>query len=346
MAKKISINPITRLEGHGKIEIFLDDEGNVGDVFWQVVELRGFETFCLGRPAEEMPRITSNICGVCPTAHNMAATRALDDLYSVKPTPTASLIRQLHYNAFIVEDHYIHFYFLSAPDFIVGTNAGPAVRNILGLIEQVGADIGGRVIDIRKRCREIIRLISSKPAHPESGLPGGVGRGISEDERKWIKQTADDTLEFAQFTLKLFKDLVLGNEKHLALIQDDAYMLNTYYMGMVDDNNRAVMLDGRLRVVGPGGVEYTSFEPADYINHIGEWVEPWTYVRLTYLKQLGWQGLKDGPQSSLYRVGPLARLNVAQGMATPLAQREYEFMYQTLGSRPSTPYPGLPLGAG
>jgi F420-non-reducing hydrogenase large subunit len=335
MASKLTINPITRLEGHGKIEIFLDDKGNVKDAYWQVVELRGFERFCLGRPAEEMPRIASNICGVCPTPHNMAAAKALDDLYSVEPTPTARLIRQLHYNAFYVEDHYIHFFFLSAPDFVLGPDADPAERNIVGVIKKVGLEIGGRVIDIRRRCREIIKLVASKPAHPEGGLPGGVSRGITVEERKWIKETADDTVEFAQFALKLFKDVVLDNKKYLDLVLSDAYGLKTYYMGMVDEDMKANFYEGKLRVVDPHGKQSALFDPSDYVDYVGEWVEPWTYIRLTHLRKVGWSGLIEGDGTSLYRVGPLARLNVAEGMATPLAHKEYEQMFDTLGGRPS-----------
>ena len=335
MAKKITINPITRLEGHGKIEIFLDDEGDVEDAYWQVVELRGFERFCIGRPAEEMPRITPNICGVCPSPHNMASTKALDDLYSVEPTPAAKLIRQLHYDAFMVEDHYIHFFFLSAPDFVVGPDADPADRNILGVIKKVGLEIGGKVIEVRKRCREIIKLIASKPAHPEGGLPGGVPRGITENEREWIKETADYTVEFAQFALKLFKDLVLGNKKYLDLVLSDAYNLKTYYMGLVDEDKKLNFYEGKLRVVDPEGEEYALFDPKEYVDYIGEWVEPWTYVKLTHLRKIGWSGLVEGEGTSLYRVGPLARLNVAEGMATPLAQKEYEEMYATLGGKPA-----------
>jgi F420-non-reducing hydrogenase large subunit len=335
MASKLTINPITRLEGHGKIEIFLDDKGDVKDAYWQVVELRGFERFCLGRPAEEMPRIVSNVCGVCPTPHNMASTKALDDLYSVEPTPTAKLIRQLHYNAFYVEDHYIHFFFLSAPDFVVGPDSDPAERNIVGVINKVGLEIGGKVINVRKRCRDIIKLIASKPAHPEGGLPGGVSRGITVEERKWIRETADDTVEFAQFALKLFKDIVLDNKQYLDLVLSDAYRLQTYYMGMVDEDKKANFYEGKLRVVDPQGKESALFDPRDYVDYMGEWVEPWTYIKLTHLRKVGWSGLIEGDGTSLYRVGPLARLNVAEGMATPLAQKEYEQMFGTLGGRPS-----------
>jgi F420-non-reducing hydrogenase large subunit len=331
MGERITINPVTRLEGHGKIEIFLDDNGNVADAFFQVTELRGFERFCIGRPAEEMPRIVPNICGVCPTPHNLASTKALDDIYGVKPPYTAKLIRRLQLMANYIEDHYIHFFFLAAPDFIVGPHADPGERNILGVIKKVGLDIGKQVIDVRKKTREIIKLIASKPAHPEGGLPGGVPRGITEDERKEIRKTAAQCVEFGRFALKIFKDAVLKNKDYLNLIFSDAYNLKTYYMALVDDNKKANFCEGNLRVVDPEGAEVALFDPHDYTEYIGEWVEPWTYIRLTHLRKLGWKGLIEGDGTSLYRVGPLARFNVAEGMATILAQGEYEEMASALG---------------
>ena len=335
MTEKITINPITRLEGHGKIEIFLNEKGNVDDAYWQVVELRGFERFCVGRPVEELPRIMPNICGVCPTPHNMASVKALDDLFGVEPTPTAKLIRGLHYNAFMVEDHLLHFFILAGPDFVLGPNANPAERNILGVVNKVGLEIGGKVIEVRKRCREIIRYIASKPPHPEGGLPGGVSRGITEEDRKWMRDTADFSVEFTQFALELFKQVVLDNKEYLNLVLNDAYKLNTYYMGLVDENKRVNFYEGKLRVVNPKGEEYALFDYHDYINHIGEWVEPWTYIRLTHLRKVGWNGLNDDKATSLYRVGPLARLNAAESMYTPLAQKEYEAMFDILGGKPS-----------
>ena len=335
MSTKITINPITRLEGHGKIEIFLDDRGNVDDAYWQVVELRGFEKFCVGRPAEELPRIVANICGVCPTPHNMASVKALDDLYGVEPTPTAKLIRQLHYNAFMVEDHYIHFFFLGGPDFVLGPDADPAERNILGVIKKVGLDVASKVIEVRRRCRDITQLIGGKAPHPEGCLPGGVPRGITEGERKWIRETADFSVDFARFALELFKQIVLDNKKYLSLVLDDPYKLKTYYMGLVDENKRVNFYEGKLRVVNPKGEEFALFDYHDYVSHIGEWVEPWTYIRLTHLKKIGWNGLNEDEGTSLYRVGPLARLNAAEGMLTPLAHKEYEAMFDTIGGKPS-----------
>ena len=331
MGKTITINPITRLEGHGKIEIFLNDQGEVDDAYMQVTELRGFERFCLGRPAEEMPRIVPNICGVCPTPHNMASTKALDYIYGVAPTYTAKLIRRLQMAANYVEDHYIHFFFLGGPDFVMGPDANPAERNILGVIGKVGLDIAKQVIEVRKRTREIIKLIASKPAHPEGGLPGGVPRGIKEEERVAIVDTANFSVDFAQFALQFFKDAVLANKSYLNLILNDAYSLKTYYMALVDDNYHQSYYEGMLRIVDPAGKEVAFFHPRDYADYIGEWVEPWTYIRLTHLRKLGWKGMIEGDDTSLYRVGPLARYNVANGMSMALAQKEYEYMVSVLG---------------
>ncbi|MBF0529804.1 MAG: Ni/Fe hydrogenase subunit alpha [Deltaproteobacteria bacterium] len=335
MTDRITINPITRLEGHGKIEIFLNDQGEVADAFWQVTELRGFERFCLGRPAEEMTRIVANICGVCPSAHHMAATKALDELFGVEPTPTAKLIRQLEYNAAYLEDHYLHFFFLAAPDFLVGPEADPAQRNILGVLARVGREIGLKVIEVRKKNRDITRHIFSKAPHPEGGLPGGVPRRITEEDRKWIKETADQSLQFAIFAIQLFKDAVLADSGNLSLIMDKAYSLQTYYMALVDEEKRAAFYNGHVRIVTPNGREFAIFAPKDYADYIAEWVEPWTYIRLNYLKKIGWNGLTEGEGTSLYRVAPLARLNASQGMLTPLAQNEYELMFNTLGSKPA-----------
>jgi len=331
MNQKIPINPITRFEGHGNIAIFLNELGDVEEAYLQVTELRGFETFCIGRPSAEMPRIVPNICGVCPTPHNIASSKALDYIYGVAPTPTAKLIRLLQYNANIIEDHYIHFFFLAAPDFIVGPDADPNERNILGVINRVGLDIGKRVIEIRKRTRDIIKLIASKPAHPEGGLPGGVPRGIRQEERRAIVETANLSIEFAQFAIKLFKEAVLNNKEYMNLILSNSYNLRTHYMGLVDDQKRVNFYEGMLRVVDPDGKEVAFFHPNDYIDYIGEWVEPWTYIRLNFLKKIGWNGLIEGEGTSLYRVGPLARFNVSSGMRTPLAQEEYEEMANTLG---------------
>lgn len=334
MRRTITIDPITRLEGHGKIDIFLDDQGNVDQTFLQVPELRGFEKFVEGRPAEEMPQITSRICGVCPTAHHMAATKALDALFKVTPTTTAKTIRELFYNLFMFEDHLLHFFFLGGPDFIVGPDAPKDSRNILGVIDTVGVETGKKVIEIRKRCRQLMAELGGKPIHPVLGLPGGVAKQVTEEVREQLKIFARDAIDFAQFTLQAFNQIVLGNKAYLDLILADTYYLETYYMGMVDSANRVNFYDGELRVVDPSGQEVDRFQPDDYATIIGEHVEKWSYVKFPFLRKIGWQGFIDGKESGLYRVAPIARLNVSKGMATPLAQEEFERMYATIGNKP------------
>ncbi|MCK4421819.1 Ni/Fe hydrogenase subunit alpha [candidate division WOR-3 bacterium] len=335
MGRKLTIDPITRLEGHGKIEIFLDNKGNVANAYLQVPELRGFEKFSEGRRSEEMPRITPKICGVCPTAHHMASTKTLDDLYKVQVPPAAKKIRELIYSAFMFEDHTLHFYFLGGPDFVMGPDAPPSERNILGVIQKVGVETGKRVINIRKRTRDIITLLGGKVIHPVCGLPGGVSKGPTKDDRKEIIQTAKDAIEFSKFSLKLFADVVLQNKKYVDLVVGDIYKHKTYYMGMVDENNKVNFYDGMIRVVDPEGNEFCKFKGRDYLNHIEEHVEEWSYIKFPYLKNVGWKGFTDGIDSGVFRVAPLARLNASDGMATPLAQEEYEKFYDVLGGKPA-----------
>jgi len=332
--KTISIEPVTRLEGHGKIEIFLNEQGNVQNAYLQVPELRGFERFCEGRKAEDLPQITTRICGVCPVAHHFASTKALDAAFHVDPPPAAKKLRELMYSGYYTYDHILHFYFLGGPDFVVGPDAPPAERNILGVIKKVGLDIAKEVIKHRAYGQKITAILGGKATHPVCGLPGGISKPLSEEDRRDIENMAKSCIEFAKFSLKLFDDVVLKNKKYVDLILSDAFTHKTYYMGLVDKDDKVNFYDGKVRVVDPKGNEFLKFGPQEYLNNVEEHVEEWTYVKLPYLKKVGWKGLVDGPESGIYRVGPLARLNAADGMATPLAQEEYKRMYETLGGKP------------
>lgn len=332
--KRIEIDPITRLEGHGKISIFLNDEGNVENAYLQIPELRGFEKFCEGRRAEDLPIITPRICGVCPVAHHLASTKALDDAFNVDPPSPAKKLRELMYCGYYIYDHILHFYFLGGPDFVVGPQAPPEQRNILGVIEKVGLDVAKDVIKHRAYGQRITEIIGGRATHPVCGLPGGVGKALSEEDRLAVEGMAESALGFAQFSLKLFHDVVLGNKDYVNLILSDAYTLKTYYMGLVDADNKVNFYDGQVRVVNPQGEEFLRFGPHEYLDVVAEHVEPWTYAKLPYLKRVGWRGLVDGPDSGIYRVGPLGRLNASDGMATPLAQQEYKRIYSTLGGKP------------
>ena len=332
--RTITIDPVTRLEGHAKVDIFLDDQGEVERAWLQVPEFRGFEKFCEGRPAEDMPQLTSRICGVCPTAHHMASAKALDNLFQVDPPPAAKVIRELVYCAFVAEDHALHLYFLGGPDFIVGPSAPKAERNILGVIAKVGIEAGRKVIEMRRKLRGVVGLAGGKAIHPVFGLPGGVARSIHPDEREQICQVAAEAVDFARFTLDTFDALVLRNSEYVSLIRSDTFTHHTYYMGLVDENNRLNFYDGAVRIVSPEGGEYGRFRAAQYRDYIAERVEPGTYMKFCFLKPVGWQGCREGPASGVYCVAPLARLNAAEGMATPLAQEARDQYFATLGTGP------------
>ncbi|MBC7250535.1 MAG: Ni/Fe hydrogenase subunit alpha [Anaerolineae bacterium] len=334
MSKKISIDPITRLEGHGRIDLFLNEEGGLENAYLVIPELRGFEKFCEGRPVEEMPRITQRICGVCPIAHHMAAAKAGDAVYHVEIPPAAKKIRELMYSAFFVSDHATHFYVLGGPDFVVGPDAPKAERNVLGVVRKVGREIGGQVMQALKDTHEITAIIGGRYIHPVSALVGGVSKPLTEEDRQAIIERAERAVEFAKFSIKLFNDIVLGNKAYVDMILSDIFAHQTYYMGLVDENNHVNFYDGKVRVVGPDGKELVKYSPDEYLDVVAEHIEPWTYLKFPYLKAVGWKGFVDGADSGVYRATPLSRLNAADGMATPLAQAEYERFYDTLGGKP------------
>jgi F420-non-reducing hydrogenase large subunit len=334
MKQKISIDPITRLEGHGRIDLFLDEDGGLSNAYLVVPELRGFEKFCEGRPVEEMPRITQRICGVCPIAHHMAAAKAGDAVYHVEIPSAAKKLRELMYSAFFVADHATHFYVLGGPDFVVGPDAPKAERNILGVVKAVGRELGARVMKGILDNHRITSIIGGRYIHPVSALVGGVSKPITEEERDEIVELAKGSVEFGKLSLQVFGDVVLKNQGYVDLILSDMFAHQTYYMGLVDENNHVNFYDGKVRVVGPGGEELVKYAPEEYLDVVAEHVEPWSYLKFPYLKQVGWKGFTDGIDSGVYRASPLSRLNAADGMATPLAQAEYERFYDTLGGKP------------
>jgi F420-non-reducing hydrogenase large subunit len=326
---RLTIDPITRLEGHGRIEIFLDDRGDVDRTFFQVPELRGFESFCVGRPVEEMPVLTNRICGVCPEAHHLAAAKAADAVYGVDPPRPARLLRELLYDAFFVTDHTTHFYALGGPDLVVGPDAPLAERNILGVIRKVGIEFGSRVIETRHGGHRVIELIGGRRIHPCTSVPGGLTKGISEDERREIETIARSMLDFALVSLELF-DRVMADGPTRDLVLGDLFRHETYYAGLTDEAGRVALTDGRVSVVAPDGEPLGTYAPAEYQDWIAEHVEPWTYLKFPYLRRIGWKGFVDGKDSGVYCVGPLGRLNAATGMSTPRAQEAFERFYATL----------------
>ena len=334
-SKRILVDPITRLEGHGKIEIFLDDNGDVENCYWQVPELRGFERFCVGRKVTELNQITARLCGVCPGAHHMASTKAIDGCFNAKPTPTAFLIRDLFYHAHFVHSHIAHFYALAAPDFVCGPGAPSAERNVLGVVGHVGLELGGAVLRARSQAQRIQAIIGGKATHPVMGVAGGVTKAISADEQKEILGYTENLVKFAQTSLKVLHDVVLSNKDYVDIIKNpDLYYQDSYYMGMVNDKNQLEFHDGPIRVKDQDGNEFDKYDAKDYLDHIAEAVEPWSYEKFPYLKKVGYKGLVTGKDSGIYRATPLSRLNVCDSISTPLAQEaldEYRGFFKDLG---------------
>ena len=328
--KQVLIDPITRLEGHGKIHLFVNDDGSLANCYFQVPELRGFEKFAQGRPVEEMCRITTRICGVCPEAHHMAAAKAADAVYGVTIPSAAFKLRELLYLGFYAGDHTTHFYALGGPDFVCGPDAPAAERNILGVIAKVGIDAGKKVIAQRAAGQRFVEIIGGKKVHPVTSLPGGMSKRVTKEEQAEMIKLGEQMVEFAKFTIQVVNDIVLSNKAYVDLILSDMFAHQTYNMGLVDANGKVTFYDGKVRVTGPDGAEHAMYEPKEYLNYVAEHTESYSYLKYPYLKKVGWKGFIDGPESGVYKATPLSRLNVSNGMATPLAQAEYERFYETL----------------
>ena len=332
--KRITVDPITRLEGHGKITIFLNDDGEVANTYFSIPELRGFEKFLEGRPVEEAPRIVPRICGVCPACHHMASGKAVDAVYKVQIPSVAKKLRELFFMGEYIHSHVAHFYALSAPDFVMGPGSDKAKRHILGIVEKVGLEIGQKVLTYRKYGKEIMKKVGGKGAHPVYNVPGGVSRPLTKEQQQEVEKMAKECVELGQFSLQLFGDVVLNNKAYMDIITGPVYQLNVHNMGLVDENNKVNFYDGKVRVVDVNGKEVAKYSPEEYLDNVEEHVESYSYLKYPYLKKYGWKGFTEGAESGIYRATPLSRLNAADGMATPLAQAEYEKFYSAVGGKP------------
>ncbi len=333
--KTIKIHPITRLEGLAKIIVKLNDKGNVDDAFFQVVELRGFERFVKGRPIEEVLRITPRICGVCPIPHHLAPAKASDRIYGVDPPKTAKMLREVLALGHNLHSHILHFYAFALPDFVLGEKKEPGTHNILGLYKKF-PDLTKQAIKMRGYAQKIQGMIGAKATHPVTAIPGGISKGITKNESEDILEMAKEMVEFGKLGLNTFDKLVVKNDQLMSLINDDAYKMTSHYMSVVGEKNTLDFYNANtVRIVDTKGKEITKFEAKDYLDHIAEHVEPWSYLKFPYLKAKGWKGIKDGADSGLYRVNALARLNVIDKIKTPLAQDAMENMYSVLGGKPA-----------
>ena len=335
MTRRITIDPVTRLEGHGRIEIFLDEAGAVDRCFFQIPELRGFERFVVGRPIEELPQIVTRICGVCPASHHLAAAKAVDGCFGGEVAPLAVKLRDMYYHAHFIHSHIAHFYLLAAPDFLCEPATPASLRNVFGVVNAVGDEAGRAVIRARANAQRIQQVLGGRSTHPVWCLPGGVAKGLTRDELAEVTTLADDVYDFVQFSLEFFRTAMLASPGYLERVLHGPYTLNVQHMGLVDDNDAVSFSGGTVRVVDCEGREVYRYRPADYHRFVAEHVETWTYLKFPYLRARGWTGFVEGPASAVYCAGPLSRLNAAERMATPEAEAAREEFFDTLGGRPS-----------
>ncbi|MFQ6136224.1 MAG: Ni/Fe hydrogenase subunit alpha [Candidatus Hydrothermarchaeales archaeon] len=325
MGEKIVIEPITRIEGHAKITIQLDDKGDVADTQVNVVELRGFERFCIGRPVEEMPRITPRICGVCPWAHHLASAKATDAVFGVEIPDVAKKLRELAYSAYYVEDCILTFFFLAGPDFVMGPDADYSVRNVIGIVNKV-PDIAKKVVRIRHLAQKMTEIIAGKAIHPPTAVPGGWSKPLTKEEQEKLQEMAKECLDFAKFSIDFAKKDIFP--KYLDTVKTLG-VIETGFLGTVKDG-ALNHYDGNLRMMQADG-SYEDFAAEDYLDYIGEHIEPWTYCKFPYYKKAGKLSMDLENPAGVFRVGSLARINVCDKMATPLAQKELEEFRESFG---------------
>ena len=322
MTQKITIEPVTRIEGHAKVTIHMKEDGTVERAYMHVNEFRGFEKFCEGRLYFEMPQITPRICGICPVSHHLAAAKASDALTGQTPPHTANLLRELMHMGQIVQSHGMHFFELAGPDLLLGFDAAPEIRNVVGLIG-ANPELTVKAVQLRKFGQQVIKILGGRRIHPVFAVPGGVNKALTIQERDSILKDVDAAIETTQIGLQIMKDWA---EKNMEDINKFA-VFPTGYFGLTTPENGLELYDGNIRLISREGAELERFAGADYLDYIQEHVEPWSYLKFPYYKKMGYP---DG----VYRVGPLGRLNIAEKIGTPLANDELKIFKSLNNGKP------------
>ena len=321
MGRKITIEPVTRVEGHGKVTIHLDDAGKVSQSRFHIVEFRGFERFTQGRPYWEMPVLVQRLCGICPVSHHLAAAKAVDQIAGVEPdglTPTAEKMRRLMHYGQMFQSHALHFFHLASPDLLFGPDADPAIRNVIGVALK-HKDLAVQGVLMRKFGQELIQVTAGKKIHGTGAIPGGINKNLSPEERdRFLKgpdpYNADHMVAWAQGALDFFKGY---HAQHRDWIDGFAAFPSSS-MALVRKDGALDFYHGRLRVVDAQGKKIVpDVDYRDYLKWVGEEVRPWSYMKFPFVKPVGKEG-------GWYRVGPLARLNACDFIPSPLAQKEFE----------------------
>jgi len=322
VAQKITIEPVTRIEGHAKVTINLNDAGKVEHAYFHVNEFRGFEKFCEGRMVFEMPSITPRICGICPVSHHLASAKAGDIVMGCPPPRTASLLRELTHMGQIIQSHGMHFFELAGPDLILGFDADPATRNVVGLIN-ADANLALKAVALRKYGQEIIHMVAGRRIHPNFAIPGGVNKTLTAADRDVMLKGIDEMIAITQAGLKIFKDWAAANQEDI----NKFAVFPSGYMGLVTPDNSLELYQGDIRLVGRDGQQLEKFDSNNYLDVISEHVEDWSYLKFPYYKKMGYP-------EGVYRVGPLGRLNAIDQIDTPLANQEFKEYRAINGGKP------------
>lgn len=313
MGQRILIDPVTRIEGHAKITIQLNDAGEVEDAHFHVTQLRGFEKFCEGRPFYEMPSLMSRICGICPVSHLVASAKACDALLAVHIPETAQNLRRILNLAQIAQSHALSFFYLSSPDLLLGMDADPAQRNLFG-VAQAQPQLARDGIRLRQLGQQIIELLGGKRIHPAWVVPGGVNEPLTSEKREQMLAMVQDGFEIAVRTLEWYRGVIANYTEEIEAFSS----LHTMFMGLINEREQLEMYDGFLRIQGVTGMLVADrLKPEDYEHYITEHVESWSYLKSPFYKPLGYP-------AGIYRVGPLARLNIVKTCGTPYADEALE----------------------
>ena len=320
--QKITIEPVTRIEGHAKVTIHLNDAGKVDKAFFHVNEWRGFEKFSEGRPFFEMPQITPRICGICPVSHHLASAKACDRVIGVEPPRPALLLRELMHMGQTIQSHSMHFFELAAPDLLLGFDADPAIRNVVGII-QANPELAVKAVRLRAFGQDIIKRLGGKRVHPIHSVPGGVNAPLTVKDRDEILSQIDEMTEVIQAGITIGKQWY---EANMDLVNEFA-VFPSGYMGLVDEEGGLQLYDGNVRLVDKDGKKLEEFDAQDYLTYVGEHVEDWSYLKFPFYRKMGW------PEGT-YRVGPLGRLNAADKINTPMANEEFKVFKSLNGGKP------------
>lgn len=318
MSQTITIEPVTKIEGHAKVTIHLDDCGEVADARFHVTEFRGFEKFCEGRMLWDMPVITERVCGICPVSHHLASAKACDDLLGVEIPAAADRLRRLMHMGQTIHSHALHFFFMAAPDLLLGPDADPLERSVMGVVEQ-DPRLAKKAIRLRQIGQTIIERVGGRKIHPVAAIPGGLSQRLDHEDRFHMLKDVDEAIGLAKVAVDTAKRL---HDEYADLIRSFA-VFDTCYSGMVNEG-ALELYEGPVRMMDAEGAVLVEFSPKDYLEHLGERVEDWSYAKFPFYKGLGWP---DG----VYRVNSLARLNVADTISTPLAAAEHR-EFKALGN--------------